>query len=829
MVRRNLLFLFVFILSQISIAQNPRKPSSSEIYHDLLKLNFFGTALYVAAHPDDENTKFISYLSNALHANTAYLSITRGDGGQNLIGSELGDLLGVIRTDELLEARKIDGGEQYFTRAKDFGFSKNPEETFEFWDKEKILEDVVYIIRKLKPDVIINRFDHRSPGTTHGHHTASAILSLDAFDLANNPNKFPSSANKYGVWQPKRIFFNTSWWFYGSQEKFDQADKRDLTAIETGIFFPTLGLSNGEIAALSRSQHRSQGFGSTGTRGNDIEYLEFLKGSPLKTDNIFEGINTSWTRIKGRKKIEKILKPLEKNFDFKNPSTLVPELIKAYSLIKKLEDLHWREIKMKQIEKLILDCSGIFIEAVAKEENTFPNSDYEVTVEAINRGGNNVELTAVKDDKNRMLWDNKIVLLPNIKNSIDLKLTSSSEYTTPYWLREKGDLGMFDTPDHLNGFPHEPGKERINFILEFGPEKIEFSKDIIFKLNDPVYGEIYKPFEVIPEVTTAIPEKVLMFSDSKKKVVEVVIRSGKEKISGKVSLEHPEGWRVSPEFHSFELNGKQTSKTVLFEITPPEFSSEGFLRAVVHSENKKFDKELQRINYEHIPQRSILFPSQARIVKMNLNKRGKKIGYLHGAGDAVPESIKQMGYDVTILSPASISPENLKDFNAVVLGIRAYNTIPELAQLQPVLNNYVEEGGNLIVQYNTSMNLITRDLSPYPLKISRDRVTDESSDVTFLAPEHPVLNFPNKITKKDFEGWVQERGLYFPDEWSKEFIAVLGMNDKGEDQLEGSLLIAKHGKGYYVYTGLSFFRELPAGVPGAYRIFANLLSLGKED
>lgn len=822
-----LLFLFFSI---VAVAQAPKKPTASEIYHDLQKLNFVGSALYIAAHPDDENTRLISYLVNDVHANTVYLSITRGDGGQNLVGPELRELLGVIRTQELLEARKIDGGYQFFTRANDFGYSKNPEETFEFWTKNEVLGDVVMTIRKFRPDIIVNRFDHRSPGSTHGHHTASAMLSLEAFDMADHASKFQKSAAEYGVWKPQRLFFNTSWWFYGSQEKFEKADKSQMVSVETGNYFPALGLSNGEIASLSRSMHKSQGFGSTGSRGSETEYLELLKGNKPSDNNLFEGINTTWSRLEGGKEIGAILNPLEANFNFKNPSEMLPQLLKAYPLVSNLKDTHWRKIKLKQLKQLILDCGGIFIEAVSEANSINPNENFKVTVEAVNRGNADVVLQSVKNSEGKMLWNESAVLPFNEDKKLEITVNSGThnpKYSSPYWLNEKGSVGMYAAPEALIGLPETPTLEQLTFELQFGNATIPFTKDIIYKFNDPVKGEVYRPLEFLPEVTASIPEKVLIFANDEAETVSVIVRAGKDSISGTISLQHPEGWQVAPSQQTFQLDRNGETKTFNFTVTPPSGQSEGFLKPIVNAEGRIFDRELVTIDYEHIPYQSVLLPSEAKVAKIDIQKKGQNIGYINGAGDAIPESLKQIGYSVTTIDPSNISAENLQNFDAIVVGIRAYNTVPELTFAQPALNKYVENGGTLILQYNTSRGLVTENLAPYELKLSRDRVTDEFSEVKILAPENPVLNTPNKITQTDFEGWVQERGLYFPDEWAKEFTPILGMRDKGEKMTKGSLLVAKYGKGYYIYTGLSFFRELPAGVPGAYRLFANMLSIGK--
>jgi LmbE family N-acetylglucosaminyl deacetylase len=812
-------------------AQKPAKPTASEIHQELEKLNFLGTALYIAAHPDDENTRLISYLANDVKATTAYLSLTRGDGGQNLIGPEIRELLGVIRTQELVAARQTDGGQQFFTRANDFGYSKHPDETLEIWNEKEVLGDVVRAIRKFKPDIIVNRFNHRNPGSTHGHHTASAMLSFDAFDLVNNPAAYPETAKSFGVWQPKRLLFNTSWWFYGSREKFEAADKTNLVTVETGNYFPSRGLSNGEIASLSRSMHKSQGFGSTGSRGSQTEYLEFLKGDFPANNDLFDGIETSWSRIDGGAAIGTILVAVENNFNFKNPEESIPELVKAYKLIKQLPNGFWKERKLVEITKIISDCAGLYLEAVASEQTTTPKGNVQVSIEAINRSSIQMKLNSVTSPIIQFpsqllatpLKPNKKETLKSVENTF-----SATRFTAPYWLNEKGSLGMYKVSDKdLIGLPEEGTQFPIYFNVSIAGSMITFEKNIIYKFNDPVKGEVYRPFQVLPDATSSIPEKVLIFASSEAKQVPVKVRAGRDGISGTVSLQHPKGWVVSPSQHVFSLDRMGEEKSLYFKVTPPADQSEGLIKPLVHVGDNFLSDELIRIDYDHIPFQSVLMPSEAKVVRINIAKKGQLIGYINGAGDAVPESLKQIGYEVSYIVPSEITEENLKKFDAIVVGIRAYNTVPELAFTQNVLNNYTANGGTLVLQYNTNRRMVTQDIAPYQIKLSRDRVTDEFSEVEILDPDHKILNTPNKITLADFDNWVQERGLYFPDEWADEFEPILGMNDKGFPQTKGSLLVAKHGKGYYIYTGLSFFRELPAGVPGAYRLFANILSIGK--
>tara|TARA_R110002012_G_scaffold242788_1_gene417231 strand:- start:55509 stop:58007 length:2499 start_codon:yes stop_codon:yes gene_type:complete len=823
---------FILISTTLTYAQQPKKPNSSEIYESIKKLNFLGSVLYVAAHPDDENTRLISYMANEVKARTAYLSLTRGDGGQNLIGPEIRELLGVIRTQELLTARAIDGGEQRFTRANDFGYSKHPDETLAIWNKEAVLGDVVLAIRQFQPDVIINRFDHRSPGSTHGHHTSSAMLSLEAFSLANDTSVYPNQLTNTKIWQPQRIFFNTSWWFYGSQEKFNKADKSNLIGLDTGIYFPSSGLSNPEIAALSRSQHKSQGFGNTGTRGSEMEYIELIKGTmPSNQTNLFEGIDTSWNRVKGGAEIGMILKDVEANYDFKNPSASLPKLVQAYSLIQNLENLHWKTIKTIEIKDIIAACSGLYLEAVAETNQATSGETINLNIEAINRSDSEMTLVSFTNpnglnvSKGISLNENESI---SIKETFKILSNNETPITTPYWLTEKGTLGMYKVSDEsLIGKPETPDYFNVTFYVNISETIIPYTKQVVYKTNDPVKGEVYKPFEIIPEASARIAEKVIIFETQNSKDIPVSVKAGHNNLEGTVRLSVPNGWSVLPENQNINIINKGEEQTVLFSVTPPDNQSEGSIKPIISVNGNSYSNELIEIDYDHIPYQTILLPSESKVVRLDIKKKGENIAYIAGAGDVVPESLQQIGYTVTTLSPDTITPENLSGFDAVVIGIRAYNTVETLKFKQTILFDFVKNGGNMVVQYNTSRGLVTDQLAPYKLELSRDRVTDEFADVTFLAPTHPVLNVPNKITETDFENWTQERGLYFPDSWSKDFTPILSMHDKGESAKKGSLLVAKYGKGYYVYTGLSFFREFPAGVSGAYRLFANILSLGK--
>ncbi|MFM2212903.1 MAG: Mycothiol S-conjugate amidase [Bacteroidota bacterium] len=824
------LALCLFTL-QASWAQQPQKPNAVELYNQIQKLNFLGSVLYIAAHPDDENTRLIAYLSNDIKAETGYLSLTRGDGGQNLIGPELREQLGLIRTQELIEARKIDGGEQFFSRANDFGFSKNPEETLQIWDKDQVLSDVVWTIRKFQPDVIINRFDHRSPGTTHGHHTSSALLSVEAFDKVSDPTVYPNQLEYTTTWQPKRLFFNTSWWFYGSKEKFEAADKSKLTKLSIGSYYASLGKSNQEIAALSRSRHQSQGFGSTGSRGEEDEYLEFLKGeAPNEPSNLFEGIDTTWNRVKNGKPIGDLLATVQKNFDFKNPSASVADLVKAYNLIQDLEDSHWKTIKTEELKKIIAGCAGLYLEATTDVQETTPGSTLKVKLEVTNRSLIPMKLTGIESVP-VYVSNQKIIELKNnipYMESNTLELPKDFEYTSPYWLKQPGTTGMYRVDSQRSiGISDVFRQVAVVFSIEIYGTFIPFNRNVVYKYNDDVKGEVFQPLDIVPIATSALAEKVYIFNNDRSKTLTVKVKAGKDNLKGTVKLELPPNWEVSPASIPFTIDKKDQEVMAVFSVSPSKEASEISIKSIVTVEGQDYAQNKIDINYPHIYKQMILKPAEARGIHLKIKTKDEKIAYIMGVGDEVPKSLSQMGYEVTVFKAVEITAETLKDFDVVMTGIRAYNVDNALAFKQNILLDFVKNGKTMIVQYNTTDDLVTKDMGPFPFKISRDRVTEENAEVRFLAPKHPALNYPNKITAEDFKGWKQEQGLYYPSEWDSHFTSILSANDKGEKPKDGALLIAPYGKGYYIYTGLSFFRELPEGVSGAFRLMANLIAIGK--
>ncbi|MGK7397890.1 MAG: PIG-L family deacetylase [Candidatus Cyclobacteriaceae bacterium M3_2C_046] len=814
-------FLFSFWSILLVQAQIPKRYNASEIQLALQKLQVLGSVLYVAAHPDDENTRLIAYLSKEKLFNTAYLSLTRGDGGQNLIGPEIRESLGIIRTQELLAARRIDGGKQFFSRANDFGYSKHPDETFNIWQREEVLSDMVWVIRKFQPDVIITRFNSE-PGTTHGHHTASAILAEEAFELAGDPEAFPEQLEYTNTWSPKKLYWNTSWWFYGSRD----FDKSGLLTINVGEYNPLLGRSYTEVAAESRSQHRSQGFGAAGTRGQEEEYLKPIKNA-RPNESLFAGINTSWDQLPGGEQVDNLVQQALDQFDPFNPSAVVPLLVKTYTAIEQVDNTYWKKIKLNELKQIIEACLGLYLEVTADDPTATNGDSLELDFEMINRSPVPVNLEKVCFFDQDTLFNQQLQNNQKVNFKKNILLPTDMPFSQPYWLKEEGTLGMFNVDQQeMIGMPENPPAITVQFDLEIAGKKLPYDVPLVYKQTDPARGEIYKPFQVTPPVFTIIDNPVYVFGNSQAKEVNVLVKAGKGNISGELRLEIPPGWQVKPEKVQFDLALKGEEKNFMFSLIPPEKSSSGELKAVTQLNGQTFSYSLVTIDYEHIPTQSWFPQAIAKVVKIDLKKKGDLIGYIPGAGDAIPENLEQIGYKINILQDQDFLNGNLDQYDAIITGIRAYNTNERLVYYQPRLMEYVKQGGTLVIQYNTSHRLVLDDLGPYPLELSRDRVAVEDAPVKILAPQHEVLNQPNKITSEDFDFWVQERGLYFPNKWDERFVPILSSHDPGEDPRDGGLLIAEFGQGHFVYSGYSWFRQLPAGVPGAYRLFTNIISLG---
>lgn len=811
-------FLYIFSLAflHLGFAQKPQTPTPSEIYFKMEQLNVLASAMYVAAHPDDENTRLITYLTHHEKAYTNYLSLTRGNGGQNLISDELGTDLGIIRTNELWNARKIDGGKQFFSTADDFGFSKTPQETFEKWNKESLLQQMVYMIRKEQPDIIINRFDHRTEGNTHGHHTASAQLSKEAFALAQDAS-FELPTIPLEIWKPSRLFFNVSWFFFGSKQAFEKTDKSKYIPLNIGVYYNQLGKNNQEIASLSRSQHQSQGFGDLSSRGEEIDYVELIDGEPLNSSNLFEGIDTSWNRIEGGQNIQPLVTQLLNQYDFKNPSKSINLLTKIHTEIDKLPETIWKTRKQNEVKELIKDCAGLFLDITTNEPYTVPDKNISVKVEVANRADIYLKI--------------KDVTLNNQKTTVNKSLTNQEVFYGDFDVEfTNKDLTNFKFINSFNDFKNQfnpISKHEIG--LEINSVYVSFPVEIQYKYKDEVKGEVYKPFHVVPKVSVQFKQPVYLSNNDKQQNISVVLSNySDEDVNGKIvtTPSYMGLHTAKPQKEiAFSLNKKEKNKEINFDDDSYNYS----VRLVNNSNQTLSSNETKWIDYEHIPLNYYIKSSETKIINFdNSNLKKKHIGYIMGAGDEIPQVLQNVGYQVDLIDLKTLKTNDLAQYETIIVGIRAFNTEEELKVKNQLLFDYAKNGGTVIVQYQTNMNLKTDKIAPYKLKLGRTRITDENAKVRFINPDMKVLNQPFKITQENFKNWVQEQGLYYADEFSDDFMPVFSSRDFDEKPTNGGLLIASYGKGYYIYTGLSFFRQLPTGNAGALELFINLIELKND-
>ncbi len=805
--------LFFLILSSFSIALAQQGNSASLIKLKIDKLGTLGTALYFAAHPDDENTRLIAYLANDRKYRTAYLSLTRGDGGQNLLGTEQGIELGLIRTQELLAARSIDKGEQYFSAAYDFGFSKTHDETFSFWKKEDILREAVYMIRKLQPDVIINRFPPDSRGG-HGHHQASAILAKEAYEAAADPNRFPEQLKELKPWKAKRLVWNTAN-FGGMNNTSDEQLK-----VVLNDYNPLLGYSYGEISAMSRSQHKSQGFGSAANRGKTTEYFDHVAGEKANQD-LFDGINTSWERLgEPVKNIETKIQTIQNSFDINHPEKSIKDLVALHAMVKALKPSVYRDRKIKDIEDIILSSAGIVAESIAAKPNYVVNQTFPVNNEIIKRAAD-VSVKLISIDGKQLaeaLPANETKKYPSEKKI--------AHWTQPYWLEKPNSLGKFDIEDSNFGNPENTDNPHTSFVIEVDGLAISIDKPVEYRFVDPVQGEIYQPVSISPALTATISSSQALLQTGDKKTISLTITNNSDQAQkAELSFKQSDGLNISPKEASLDIP-EHGIVVKTFEISNPKNTASSEIQPLLNGEPVYGFK---RIAYQHIPDITWFPAINLKVKALEINNPLKKIGYIHGAGDLVPTALENIGIQVDLLNSDLLASTNLKQYDAIIIGIRAYNVSPNANQWLPILLNYAEQGGTVLAQYNVNSRMSTNKFGPYPFEINRERVTEEDAKVTFTDPNDPILNYPNKITDKDFKGWVQERGLYFATNISPEYRTPLSMADKNEEQNKGSLLVANYGKGKFVYAPLAFFRQLPAGVPGATRLFVNLLAKNEKN
>ena len=813
-------------------AQAPVR-DAADLQKQLDHLQTVGSVLYVAAHPDDENTAVLATLVKGRHLRTAYLSLTRGGGGQDLIGPELGDGLAAIRTPELRAARRIDGAEQFFTSAVDFGFSKTAEESLRLWHHDLVLADVVKVIRRFRPDVILTRFppDARAG---HGHHTASALLAIEAFKAAADPARFPEQV-KAGLrpWQAKRLLWNLF--------RFGEDTPRPTTGLrlDVGAYDPLLGRSYGELAAESRSQHRSQGFGGLAQRGQWEEAFELLAGAPATTD-LFEGIDLSWARFPGTAGLAARLREARQAFRPDHPAASLPALLRALQALRALPPTIQAEplvqTKSAELEEVLRSAAGLWVEALADRQRVAPGDRLTVTAALLARGGvplvlESLTLEAVtprgvavleRRGQSQTLPDNTAR-----KEPFTFTLPADTPLAQPAWLDGPG-------AEAWTILPEAPAPFRLRARLALPEGAFEVTVPVQFRFRDPVLGERTQPLAVVPPVLVNLAEAVQVFAGGGARDLRLKVLAGGRGASGRVRLQVPAGWSVVPGEQPFALTRAGEEMELTFRLTPPAAAA-GELRAEVDLGSGFLPaRGLLKLDHPHIPLQTLLPLAKARLERFDLRRAGQRIGYVMGAGDEIPHALRRLGYQVELLSDEALAQEELQGYDAIVLGIRAFNTRPALQTLKERLHAYVAAGGTEVVLYTVNMGfpginaaMVTDTIGPYPFKVGRKRVTVETVPVRFLQPNHPLFHYPNELTARDFDGWVQERSLYHAEGWDARYVPLLGLADPGEAEDGGALLVAEHGQGRYVYTGLAFFRQLPDGVPGATRLFANLLALGR--
>ncbi|HLK68506.1 MAG TPA: PIG-L family deacetylase [Bryobacteraceae bacterium] len=850
---------------------------AAEIEQSLHKLNVLGTVLMIAAHPDDERTAVLAYFARGRHMRTAYLSLTRGEGGQNLIGSEQGAQLGIIRTHELLDAREIDGAEQFFTRAIDFGFSKTAAETLEKWGHDRILADVVWNIRRYRPDVVILVFTG-TPRDGHGHHQASAILGKEAFEVAGDPKRFPEQLKFVEPWRPRRLVhatFNFGPAGRGGQpgggrdggRRGGQGGQGQGTpdadqppplpkagTVETGEFNPVLGYSYEELATLSRSMHHSQGTGAINRPGAAVTEFELVSGEPASKD-LFDGIDTTWARVPGGTVITPIVDEAIRNFDPAHPERVIPQLTKARALISAIPD-PMAKVKLTEVDEAIAKCAGLWIDAQARQPETTPGSELTVNTTALNRSNAEVTLDSIRlegfaDKTSLNSPPVKLTYNHSVTSEFRLPVPASQPYSQPYWLAKAPSAGVYTVDDQrLVGLPDTPPVLQMRVRLSVAGTPVELTRPVHYRYAGRAEGERVRPLVVVPAVAVNLPDAVALFPSTSPRKIHVSVMANVANATGDLRLDLPASWKVEPRSQSFHVAMAGEQQEMMFEITPPAAEGSASLRAIATVGGREIESGMDVIAYPHIPTQ-ILFPvSDLKLVRSNLKVTAHKIGYIMGSGDGMPDALRQIGLDVALLTPSDLEQGDLSRFDAIVAGVRAYNVRSDLRANQPRLMDYVRNGGTYIVQYQSGegggpgggrgpggqapaapqappADIARQNVGPYPITIPAGngfRVTVEEAPVEFPHVDSPLLQAPNHITPADFEGWVQERGLNFATQWDSHYQTVISAHDPGEKPLEGGELWTRYGKGVYIFTAYSWFRQLPAGVPGAYRLFANLLS-----
>ena len=869
-----LLLIGVLVLLGVRQAPSQVRPvyslGAAGLSQALLRLQTTASALHTGAHPDDEDSAFIARTARGDHARVGYLSLNRGEGGQNIIGPELTEALGIIRTEELLQARQLDGGLQFFTRAIDYGFSKTRAEASIKWNEQAILEDLVRVIRTFRPLVVYSRFTG-TPMDGHGHHQLAGYLTPLAVEAAADPSQFSEQIfNGLQPWQVKKLYSGVGF----------RPDPENLPTlhVQTGDINPVIGRTYSEIANEGRSQHKSQRMGVIETRGPRQSTLKLMKSlvpTPETEASVFDGIDTTVTGISvlaglpgntlqnELQEIEEAANLAVSNYNPLNPGTLVSILTTGLQTTRlarqALEHMDLTEIvreetdfllniKENDFRKALIQAGQVVIDPLIEQEllspgestsvtvRTFlpPNSPFKIinTVIEAPQGWGVILSSKPIANTNDSPFSRFFTEIPSHANQYTVTVPTDAPPTQPYFLELPRSGDRYQLRDQTQaGMPFSPPILQSIVTLEVGGIQVKVSKPVQYRFADSVRGELRRLPMVVPTVVVGLDSKLLIvplegFPNEQEMTIRVQSFT-KQPVTGTLNLKLPEGWEAIPANEKFYLQskGEQTSVTFLVRAPASRISGSFSITAEATIAQSTYKHDLQVIEYPHIQTHRIYWPAKAAAKVINLEVAQVNVGYIMGSGDQIPEALSRMGINVSMLDENFLTSGNLSTFDTIVVGVRASEARPDFIENHKRLMEYVNNGGNLIVQYQQT-NYVSENLPPFPAKM-RSRVTDETAPVQILAPDHQVFTFPNHITSEDFDGWTQERNLYAFTTFDDRYKPLLQTADPGENPQQGGQVYAKIGKGHYIYTAYAWFRQLPAGVPGAYRMFANLISLPK--
>ena len=864
--------------------QEPPRAGLVDAALRLRQLDGVKRVLMIGAHPDDEDSALLAALARGYGVETAYLALTRGDGGQNLIGPELSAGLGIVRTGELLAARGIDGGRQYFTRALDYGFSKSADEAFAHWPREELLRDVVWVVRTFRPQVIVSVFSG-TPADGHGQHQAAGLLAPEAFEAAADPARFPEQLAYVQPWRTTTLL------------RRERGDSAKVTTVQTGVFDPVLVRSWYQVAMDGRSQHRSQDQGAAQPPGPRETRLVMVKSAAARAgDPIFAGVDTTLAGLLAAVPPDSLARATqlvrayrdaihgaEASISVVDPGRAAPPLARAIRQLELLAPLapagselaHAIEHHRRVATDAFFDAAGIVVEAATADGVLVPGDETTVTVRVWNggpyavdsaratvalpaewtatpaaaaaRGGGGGGFFGGAPASVRAPAD--VAASGRIEPgelatwSYRVQVPADAPPTEPYFMRAPRDGDLFHWPDDPTvwGLPFDPPVIRAGATLRVAARADEPRLTLASVAEAPfvgvnqAFGEYREPVLVVPAISVATDQATMAWplADRTARDVAVRLRSETEAtLDGNVRLEAPAGWTVEPASIRFQVAGRNAVTSAMFRVRPPAGgrAERVVLRAVAESGGRSWDRTIDVVDYPHIRRTAYREPADVEVSRVAVDvKPGLRVGYVMGTGDGGYEALRQMGVKAELLTPDRVSVGDFAGLDAVVIGVRAYEVRPDLVAANARLLDFARAGGTVVVQYQ-QYQYSNGGFAPYPVKINNphDRVTDETAPMRMLDLESPVFKAPNRITAEDFEGWKQERGLYFLGTWDDHYTPLLEMNDPGEAPLRGSLVVTPLGKGLYVYTALAFFRQFPAAVPGAYRLFANLVSLDAE-